>query len=69
MTGHKYIEFLSEDERIKFKHNIIVQKGIKTIKTYLNREFDSFYNFINYAFMWDKTKEGHEYWEEIAESL
>ena len=69
MTGHGYIKYLSEDERIKFKRNIIIQRGVKKIKTYLNNEFDSFYDFIDCAFTWSRTKEGTDYWSEIAESL
>ena len=32
----------------------------------LNNEID-FWNFIAVAFMWDKTPEGHEFWEQVSE--
>jgi hypothetical protein len=36
------------------------------ISEYLNRDFNSFYSFINESFTWAKTPEGHQYWAGVA---
>ncbi len=36
------------------------------ISEYLNRDFHSFYSFINESFTWAKTPEGHQYWHNIS---
>jgi hypothetical protein len=36
------------------------------ISEYLNRDFHSFYSFINQSFTWAKTPEGHQYWHNIS---
>lgn len=38
-----------------------------TIAEYLIKEFSSFNSFIDKAFIWDETPEGHDYWECIAD--
>jgi hypothetical protein len=40
-----------------------------SISEYLNRDFNSFYSFINESFTWAKTPEGHAYWYTISDGF
>ncbi len=73
MQGVQWLGRLSKEEQIVFCKSRVNHRdggaGSKrgmTIAQYLLCEFDSFNDFIDQAFHWEKTPEGHEYWAEIS---
>ena len=44
----------------------IGKKEPPTISDYLSREFRSFETFLLNSFSWEKTPEGHHYWNEMS---
>lgn len=79
-TGRQYLEYLSAEEIIKFKetflkhaftedvplNNSFPKVDESTFETYLDANFDSFYDFIEMSFPWSHTSEGVDYWESVA---
>ena len=72
--GVEWLAQLSKEEQILFCKNrvnwgrfsLATTFGKLTIAGYLSAEFSSFQEFIDYAFEWDKTPEGHSYWADIS---
>jgi len=60
VTGHRTIEewyqFLPKDIRKKAMHNA---------KGYLNVECVSLSSAISSGFVWEETRQGHDYWQSI----
>lgn len=69
MNNIKYHRQLTPTQRAEFNKNIITAKGVLQAKAYLHKEEyyeKDFYTFMNGAFIWARTPEGHNYWMEIA---
>jgi hypothetical protein len=62
--GSYWFSFLSEKEQKEFRENCELQK--KDFKTEMKDEADEFWLFIMCAFIWNKTPQGCDYWEEIS---
>ena len=60
-----YFFLLTEEEKVPFMHNL---KKYCNHTDYLGETNPSFAEFINHAFQWKNTEEGHEYWSAIYES-
>lgn len=58
-TGQYYFNRLSPKTQEKFKEEITVDCGIKG---YLKHKFIGNESFISGAFVWEKTKDGFNYW-------
>ena len=76
-SGHYLLDLLSEEDQQKFKLNYELDyqeflsgvypiHKLQTFEEYLDSKYPEFGDFIGSAFDWDNTKEGFEYWEEIA---
>ena len=76
-SGHYLFDLMNEDDQQRFKLNYELdyqefKSGIypihklQTFEEYLDSKYSEFRDFIGSAFDWDNTKEGFEYWEEIA---
>lgn len=70
--GIEWLAQLSKEEQILFCKNRVnhsrdrsSNRGL-TIGQYLIKDFDSFNAFIDRAFVWSETPEGHEYWLGVA---
>jgi hypothetical protein len=67
MTGIYYFErYLTEDEQYKFKEEVFNQLTEAYLWQYLDKDFESFLQFLSSAFMWDRSKEGFYYWDLIS---
>jgi hypothetical protein len=76
--GVHWLGLLSKEDQILFCKNR-VNLGANhadhlpfyklTIAQYLNTEFSSFTQFIDYAFSWEDTPEGHRYWADISQVI
>jgi hypothetical protein len=73
MQGVQWLGRLSKEEQIVFCKNRVNHRDTgldtyrgMTIAQYLLCEFDSFNKFIDGAFIWQNTPEGHDYWSDIA---
>jgi hypothetical protein len=71
--GVEWLSKLSKEDQILFCKNRVnhrnrgeVTKRGLTIAQYLILEYDSFSQFIDHAFMWEDTPEGHDYWDGIG---
>jgi hypothetical protein len=80
--GLEWLGKLTKEEQILFCKNRVNYKRPKdkaniatfmcyklTIAQYLNTEFSSFTQFIDYAFSWEDTPEGHRYWADISKVI
>ena len=71
MLGIKYLNLMTRKQQVFFLRNLTSpysrdgRVGV-SISDYLNKEFTTFHNFIDNAFTWDHTPEGHPYWHTIA---
>jgi hypothetical protein len=68
--GDYWLELLSEEEQTLFLENykIITEKD-KPLNNYLNSKFSTFEEFLMYAFIWDFSLEGHEYWFNLSKTI
>jgi hypothetical protein len=62
--GSYWFSFLSEKEQKEFRENC--DNTQYNFETQTNWENEKFWWFISGAFMFDKTPQGHSYWEEIS---
>lgn len=76
--GLHWLGLLSKEDQILFcKNRVNLGPGTAdylpsyklTIAQYLNMEFSSFAQFIDYAFSWEDTPEGHRYWADISKVI
>jgi len=64
MLGSEYFEYyLVEEEQEFFRNNLLNQKTESYLWEYLDRDFDSFKDFLTQAFWFKETPESNEYWE------
>ena len=61
-TGAYWFKFLTDKEQEEFKVNC----G-KYFNRILKHDFNKFSDFIYSSFMWDKTKQGGDYWSKISQ--
>jgi hypothetical protein len=74
--GVEWLDYLSKENQILFCKNRVnfgrfmysssSSYANLTIAEYLGSEFYSIHDFINHAFEWVKTPEGHDYWSILA---
>jgi hypothetical protein len=73
--GVEWLDYLSKENQILFCKNRVnfgrfmyssSSYANLTIAQYLSSEFDSIHDFIDYAFEWAKTPEGHDHWSILA---
>ena len=62
IDGWRCYEAMNELEKRRWWKNA---KGNRTV--FLNGSWDNFAEFISASFVWEHTKEGQDYWREIAE--
>jgi hypothetical protein len=63
MTGVYYFEkFLDAEEQLYFKQNLISGSTEEYLWQFLDKSFESFSDFLNKAFIWINTPQGHYYW-------
>jgi hypothetical protein len=71
-TGIEWLSYLPKDVQVEWCRNYVNNplSGPKmkrtTIAEFLNETHVSLFEFINWAFLWQETPEGHEYWENWA---
>lgn len=68
MQGYEYLDKLTKEEQVQFcRARVNHKRAMDTddIATYLMRDFADFGEFIDQAFVWINTPEGHDYWSEI----
>ena len=71
-NNYFYFQYLSPENKEKFEINCVTEHSRTFFEAYLDDTADyrpSFSEFIDEAFEWSKTPEGHEYWEEICYSM
>lgn len=61
MDYKHWCKFLDPETLIKWEAEIIVGERISSI----NRDFNTFADFINCTLHWSNTKDGYEFWESI----
>ena len=64
--GEYYFQFLTDEEKVEFKKAFKDLREYVTIQEYLQVPFLTFEAFINHAFHWQNSIEGHKYWEKIS---
>ena len=63
MIGRDYFEYyLTEEEQDAFKVNLLKQMTESYLWEYLDKDYESFHDFLNQAFWFKETAEGNEYW-------
>jgi hypothetical protein len=63
MLARDYFEYyLTDEEQDAFKSNLLKQMTEDYLWEYLDRDFDSFKDFLNQAFWFKETPEGNDYW-------
>lgn len=63
-----FLSFLKEKNAYyNFKNNLLKQKGYETYYTYLKKDFGALPIFN--AFVWERTKEGYNYWKQLNEEF
>ena len=63
MLARDYFEYyLTDEEQDAFKGNLLKQMTEDYLWEYLDRDFDSFKDFLTQAFWFKETPEGNEYW-------
>ena len=65
MKGCEYSEYMTLKEWKRWKNN--TSKIKEKISYVLKKDYNSFEIFIKCSFVWTYSKEGHNYWEKIAE--
>lgn len=60
MVGYNYYNRLTPEQKKNFDANLIEPK-----KDYLKSNFESFTDFLSFAFTWDNTPQGYYYWNLI----
>jgi hypothetical protein len=66
MTGVYYFEkYLNGAEQFYFKEEVINQTTSDYLWQYLDKNFESFEEFLKCAFVWEKSKQGFHYWDLI----
>lgn len=65
MTGITFFNRLSKKDRNLFEKNL-KEGGFFTKEKYLTDDFINMHEFVCSAFCFDKTPEGFEYWDNIA---
>lgn len=63
MLGIIYYNILSDQEKIKFQHNLNQQYRSDIVFELIHPDFES---FISSSFIWGDTEEGFEYWCDIS---
>jgi hypothetical protein len=70
MKGIDLIKRMPLELQKEFASEFVKQKSKKKLVEYLNKSFGfrdyDFHEFINDAFIWDRTKGNHYYWMDIA---
>lgn len=62
----KFIVFLRKHSALrKFKYNIVHVRLDDTFETFIEAGIDSF--IIERAFVWDETREDHDYWCKLSD--
>lgn len=64
-TGVEYINYLTQDEKVKFETNFIKMRD--NLPSYLDSRFYSFDDFVGSAFPFMSTPEGIQYWQKVRE--
>lgn len=65
----RFYKLLSFEEKVQFEENIqtIGDSSWKTVEDYLHAHPRAdFHELLSGAFLWEKTPQGHHYWEHIA---
>ncbi len=62
--GSYWFSFLSEKEQKEFRENCIVEEN--NFNKYIDKEFQSFKEFMLNVFSWYCTPQCHEYWSRIS---
>lgn len=65
--GSYYFEMLTTEEQSNFRNNVIKGDDF-SMEDVLSSNFDSFMRFVGSCFSFDESKEGPEYWRDIAMS-
>lgn len=61
----KYYEYLNTEEQVLFMRNIS-KRDDRGTGIIINNNISSLMKFLNNAFVWSLTDEGHDYWSKIA---
>ncbi len=64
-NGHYWLQFLTEKERVAFVENYELEP-IFGLNEFLEKEFESFKNFLMRSFDWWNVKQELVYWSNIA---
>ena len=66
-SGYYYLSKLSRDVRKAFVKNIVWgNKNLIPLTTVLRSDYADMEDFIAFAFVWNNTPEGYEYWSRIS---
>ena len=65
-TGKELILDIPNGVRRNFILNLAKLQGIEEAKEKLISEYENLYNFISSAFIWQRAKEGHNYWLNVS---
>ena len=65
-TGEEWLKNLPLQKRLQFKEQTRRNfKGLGCFKVYLDRTTADLADTLNGAFVWNMSKQGHEYWSNI----
>ena len=65
IDGTRCYQAMTELEQRRWQKIVILGQG-GGINYILNRKYNTFKEFLEASFVWDDTKEGYEYWEEVS---
>jgi len=63
--GYECYRAMSDMEQIRWKNNVV--KAKLSISHTLLKDYYNFIDFVESSFVWSETKQGNEYWANIAE--
>lgn len=66
---YKWLDKLNREEIDRFLVNLANDKSKEEADEYLNREYETAFDFLGGAFYWAGTPEGLKYWEDILQKL
>lgn len=66
---YKWLDKLNREEIDRFLVNLANYKSKEEADEYLNREYETAFDFLAGAFIWSNTTEGDMYWLDILDKM